>query len=102
MSLRDIDYIYSEIDTSRTLRAIVAPPWKYIYNCKDAAGQLYNIVSDPLEKNDRGCNKTRERDRLRDQLLLWMETAKRYPTTTCDYELSAEDKDKLKGLGYLQ
>ena len=102
MPVSDIDYIYSEIDTSRTLRAIVAPPWKYIYNCKDAAGRLYNIVSDPLEKNDRGCNKTRERDRLRDHLLRWMETAKRYPTTTCDYELSAEDKNKLKGLGYLQ
>jgi len=102
MSVSDIDYNYSEIDTGRTLKAIIAPPWKYIYNCKDTTGQLYNIVSDPLEINDLAGEKTRERDQLKDQLLRWMETSKGYPTTKYDYELSPEDKEKLKGLGYLQ
>ena len=94
MSVSDIDYNYSEIDTARTLKAILAPPWKYIYNCKDKTGQLYNIISDPLEKNDRGGEKTRERDQLKDQLLRWVETARRYPTTKYDYELSPEEKEK--------
>ena len=102
LSGADEDYIYAELDTMATLKAVIVPPWKYIYNRRDKTGQLYNIMSDPLELHDLALVETGERDRLRDQLLRWADTTKRYPAKRYDVELSPEEKEKLKGLGYLQ
>jgi len=55
-----------------------------------------------LELNDLVKGKPGEHDQLKDKLLRWVETAECYPTGTYDYELSPEEKEKLKGLGYLQ
>ena len=97
----DEDYIYAELDTMATLKAVLAPPWKFIYNRRDKTGQLYNIISDPLELNDRALVETGECDRLKEELLRWADTTKRYPAKRYDVELSPEEKEKLKGLGYL-
>jgi arylsulfatase A-like enzyme len=102
LSGADEDYIYAELDTMATLKAVIAPPWKYIYNRRDKTGQLYNIISDPLELNDRAQVETGESDRLKNELLRWAETTTRYPAKRYDVELSPEEKEKLKGLGYLQ
>ena len=102
MAGEDTDYGYSELDTKRSLKAILSPPWKYIYNCKDKTGQLFDIESDPLETHDLAGEKTGKRDQLRDHLLRWAETSKRYPTTQYDVEIPAEIKEQLKGLGYLE
>ena len=102
LSGADEDYIYAELDTMATLKAVIAPPWKYIYNRRDKTGQLYNIISDPLELNDRSLVETGECDRLKKELLRWADTTKRYPAKRYDVELSPEEKEKLKGLGYLQ
>jgi arylsulfatase A-like enzyme len=102
LSGTDEDYIYAELDTMATLKAVLAPPWKYIYNRRDKTGQLYNIISDPLELNDRVLVETGESDRLKNALLRWADTTKRYPAKRYDVELSPEEKEKLKGLGYLQ
>ena len=102
LTAADEDYIYAELDTMTTLKAVIAPPWKYIYNRRDKTGQLYNIISDPLELNDRAQVETGESDRLKNELLRWADTTKRYPAKRYDVELSPEEKEKLKGLGYLQ
>jgi arylsulfatase A-like enzyme len=95
-------YIYTELDTTAHLKAILAPPWKYIYNYGDETGQLYDIMSDPLELDNLADEKTVERDRLKEQLFHWVDTAKRYPFTAGDVILTPDEKERLKGLGYLQ
>ena len=94
--------VYGQLDTKGTLKAIVSPPWKYIYNCRDKTGELYNLMSDPLELHDRAGEQTDERDKLQGRLLRWAETARRYSTSHYGVELSPEEREKLKGLGYLQ
>lgn len=98
----DGDYNYAELDINVPRKAVLSLPWKFIYNCEKETGRLYNIVSDPLERSDLGEENPLERDRLKDQLLRWMETSRRYPTTINNYELSHEEMETLKGLGYLQ
>jgi arylsulfatase A-like enzyme len=98
----DVNYIYAELDTRASLKAIIAPPWKYIYDCKEKSGQLHNIMSDPMELHDRAGDMPEEHRRLHDQLLHWMDAAKRFPAGISAVELSPEEKEMLKGLGYLQ
>ncbi len=98
----DVNYIYAELDTGARLKAIVVPPWKYIYDCSVKSGQLYNLMSDPMELHDLSNEMAAERDTLHDHLLNWMDTAKRFPASINAVELSPVEKEMLKGLGYLQ
>jgi arylsulfatase A-like enzyme len=98
----DRDYSYSELDTKRSLKAVFAPPWKYIHDFKNGTGELYNLAADPWETHNHAGENTGMRDQLRDHLLQWVETARRYPTTKYDIEIAPELKEQLKGLGYLQ
>lgn len=93
---------YSELDTKRSLKAIFSLPWKYIHDFKTNTGELYNIASDSREKHDCAGDNPGLRDTLKNQLLRWADTSKRYPTTKYETELSPEFRETLKGLGYLQ
>jgi arylsulfatase A-like enzyme len=97
----DRGFRYAELDTKRSLKAILAPPWKYIYDCKDKTGQLFDTESDPMETHDLAGEQAGVGDPLREHLFHWMETSRQYPITHYDYEPSPEEKEKLKGLGYL-
>ena len=39
-------YNFSELDTSATLKAIITPEWKYIYNYDNKREELYDLKSD--------------------------------------------------------
>ncbi len=95
-------YIYSELERSDTLKTIMTSEWKYIYNYKSKTEELYNIKSDPLEKNDLAEKNIKQRNKLREQLFDWVSSSKKYPTKRQPTQLSPEEKEKLRLLGYIQ
>ena len=96
------DCTFSELDTTHILKTIMTPEWKYIYNYTDRTEQLYNIKSDPLEIGNLADKKSRLCNQLKEKLFNWTSTAKKYPTKKQHFKLSPEEKEKLKGLGYIQ
>jgi hypothetical protein len=96
------DYNFSELDVNFILKTIITPQWKYIYNYKNKAEQLYNIKADPLEKINLIDKKTKQGAELKDKLFNWVANLKKYPTTSQEIYLSQEEKEKLEAIGYLQ
>ena len=94
-------YIFSELDKKPTLKAIITPAWKYIYNYKNKTDQLYRIQSDPNEHNNLAVKNPTQCNQLKKELLNWVSTAKTYPVKNQSFELSQEEKEKLEAIGYL-
>ena len=95
-------YNYSELDEADPLKTVITPKWKYIYNYKDSTEQLYSNTSDPSESNNLSTQEAEQTDRLREQLFQWVATAKKYLPQKQKIELSPEEEEKLRHLGYIQ
>jgi len=95
-----LDYNFSELDIRSVLKTIITPEWKYIYNYQDEAEELYNIKSDPLELNNLANKEPKQRNKLREQLFKWVSNSKKYHTERKPFQLSPEEEEKLKSLGY--
>ena len=96
------EYKFAELDNWYTLKSIITPEWKYIYDYKDNTEQLYNIKSDPMELNNLADKKAKQCNKLREQLFKWVSDSKKYSTTKQSLKLSPEEKEKLKELGYIK
>lgn len=96
------DYNFSELDRKLILKTILTPEWKYIYSYRDKTEQLYNVKSDPLELNNLVDKKNKEQNILKEQLFNWVSNSKKYPTKRQAIQLSPEEKEKLRGLGYIK
>ena len=94
-------YKYAELDNWSTLKAVITPEWKYIYDYEDNTEQLYNVTLDPLERNDFADKKVKQCKKLRKQLFKWVANAKKYPITKPIAQLSPEEREKLEAMGYL-
>jgi arylsulfatase A-like enzyme len=53
-SLRDekSPYSFAELDLKNSLKTIITPEWKYIYDYHKKVEQLYNLTTDPFEQKD--------------------------------------------------
>ena len=96
------DYNFSELDTKSISKTIMTPQWKYIYDYKEKTEQLYNITSDRFELNNLADKEINQKNQLKEHLFEWVSNAKKYPTKKQGFKLSPEEKEKLKGLGYIQ
>ena len=96
------DYTFSELTRGPIFKTILTPEWKYIYNYKNKKEQLYNIKSDSSELNNLVSKSTEQRNKLKEQLLDWASNSKKYPTKKQPIHLSPQEKEKLKGLGYIK
>jgi arylsulfatase A-like enzyme len=97
-----LDYSYSELDLVNSLKSIITPQWKYIYDYADKTEYLYDIKSDPSEQNNLADTKTAQLDKLREQLFQWVSASKQYPKKIQPVQISPEEEEKLKELGYIQ
>ena len=95
------DYNFSELDIESTLKTIITPEWKYVYNYKNKTDQLYNLSIDPSELNNLVDKESNQRNMLQEKLFAWSENAKRYPPKNASFELTEEDEKRLEALGYL-
>jgi arylsulfatase A-like enzyme len=96
------EYNFSELDLNSTLKTIMTPEWKYIYNYKDKTEQLYNVQSDPLELNNLIDKETTQADQLKKQLFKWVSNSKKYHSKGHPLQPSPEEKERLKALGYIE
>jgi len=96
------EYSFSQLDETSILKTIITPEWKYIYNYKDETEQLYNIKSDPLELYNLVGKNIKQRNKLKEQLFNWVSYSKKYPTKKNPFQLSPEEKEELKKLGYIE
>ena len=88
--------------------AIVEAEWKLIWNVRQGEGvpehELFHRSSDPFDQNNVAADQPDVVERLRSLLERWRETAiaARLPSDAESAEnLSAEDLERLKSLGYL-
>ena len=95
-------YRFSELDLISPVRAIVTAEWKYIYDYRNEKEHLYNVQTDPLEFNNLADERVIESSQLKERLFNWVSTAKIYPSKKQDIQLTPQEKEKLKGLGYIQ
>ncbi len=93
---------FSELDTERTLKSIITPKWKYIYNYRDKTDELYNIKIDPLELNNLTDKEPEKQNQLKSQLFEWVSNSKKYGTEKYSFKLLKQEEDSLKALGYIR
>jgi arylsulfatase A-like enzyme len=96
------EYIFSELDRNARLKTILTSKWKYIYDYESKTSQLYNLKSDPSESQNLIRKEVSVGKQLHEQLFDWAEHAQKYPTTQENINLSEEEKEKLKELGYIE
>jgi len=94
------EYNFAELKS--TIKTIMTPEWKYIYNYRNKTEQLYNIKSDSLELNNLVDKETRQRNQLKEQLFNWVSHSRKYSTKKNPFQLSPKEKENLKGLGYIK
>lgn len=96
------DFSFIELDRQFSMKSIMTPQWKYIYNYEDETEQLYNIAADLLEVDNLVDKEEKQRDWLKEQLFHWVSSAKKYPPRKRSFTLSPEEEEKLRELGYIQ
>ena len=95
-------YNFSELDKFSIQKTLLTPKWKYIYNYGNKKDQLYHMKSDPLELNNLANKKIKQRNQLKEELFEWVSHSKKYPTRKNAIQLSPQDKEKLKSMGYIK
>ena len=98
----ELQSIFSELDTKSNTKALITEEWKYIYDFNKKKGQLYNIQEDFLELNNFAGKRVKEASQFKERLFDWVSAAKKYPIKKQDMRLTPTEKEKLKGLGYIQ
>ncbi len=96
------EYTFSELDYMSTLKIIMTPEWKYIYDYNNKTGQLYNLKSDPSELNNLIDKETTKADQLKKQLFKWVSNSKRYYSKGHSLQPTPEEIERLKALGYIE
>ena len=74
--------------------------WKLIYNTVDDSSRLYDLASDPEERNDRSRSDPEPLARLLARKNAWLES--RWPSSRATIEQSREQVEQLEALGYLE
>jgi arylsulfatase A-like enzyme len=94
--------VFAELDIGFIQKTIVSSPWKYIYNYRNNTEQLYNLKRDSNELTNLSEGNSMQGERLKQSLLDWAETATIYTPQKTPFQLTPEEKNKLKALGYIQ
>ena len=95
------EYDFIELDRYHLMKSIMTPQWKYIYDYQDESEQLYNLEKDPLERSNIFYKEPERCNQLKKQLFQWVSESKKYPPKTKTIELSPDEEEKLKNLGYI-
>jgi arylsulfatase A-like enzyme len=97
------DYNFMELDKGQhSLKSIMTPEWKYIFNHQDDTEQLYKIDEDPLELNNVFYKEPELCRKFWKRLYHWVSQSKKYPPRKRRVTLSPEEEEKLRALGYIQ
>ena len=82
-------------------KSILTEDWRYLFNYEDRVEGLYNRRRDPHEKVNLLKENISLSEKLREQLLQWVNAAHRYPVSQIEVTPTQEVQEKLKALGYI-
>ncbi len=96
-------YAFSETSYKPSPRCIRTESWKLIYNrnSRKEAYELYDLKEDPKELRNLIEQFPVISATLRKQLDKWVQTAKTYSIRS-NYNVSKQEKEKIKSLGYIE
>ena len=83
-------------------KSIVRWPWKLVLHLDDERVELYDLASDPGERNDLAAQRPDEREALLAELRDWTRAAAALDPDRAPIELDAETRDSLRQLGYIE
>jgi arylsulfatase A-like enzyme len=95
------EYDFLELDRYYLMKSIITPQWKYIYDYQDESEQLYNLEKDPLERYNIFYKQPERCKQFKEHLFQWVSESKEYPPKTKTIELSPDEEEKFKALGYV-
>ncbi len=95
------DHHFAELESRVSLKAVIAPPWKYIHDYRAASGLLYNSASDPFEQKNLVSVHPLQAADLNRQLQSFVSGATSFPPRGTFTRISSEEMEKLQTLGYL-
>jgi arylsulfatase A-like enzyme len=95
--------LFAEVNSSSgDSRALIDYPWKYVFDIMNKQSQMFNLESDPTEKNNVVLQYKDKAKELHNQLLEWIESSQlRWPEAQ-RVEFSEQDIKQLKAMGYMQ
>jgi arylsulfatase len=91
--------IFLETARLKDLRAIVEGDYKLILDRESGRVRLFDLAADPKERTDLSLREPERTARLRGLIERWPGAAPR--TATPDVDLSEEERERLRALGYL-
>ncbi len=93
--------LYAEFENPDA-RAMLEYPWKYIRNYPDKWEKLYNLSLDPRETNNLCPHEKPRCDNMRRRLGDWSKSIKPRWSARMTTDLSPEEIQQLRQMGYLQ
>jgi arylsulfatase A-like enzyme len=91
----------SELDRHVELRSIASPRYHFIMGADGQRRELYDLQADPEEQNDLAALLTEQAKQLEEELGLHLDGIAK-PQKVPEVELSPEQRERLKALGYMQ
>jgi len=91
--------IFLETARMRNMRAVVEDHYKLVLDRESGRAWLFDLVADPHERVDLSKREPERTAQLRRRIDQWPGEAPR--TTTPDVELTDEERERLRALGYL-
>lgn len=97
---RDFIIEYLRISLGRPQRALVNVPWKIIHNLVDDSYELYNVVDDPMERQDVSSVEPEVVKALKAELSTWVEQ-RGMSNSDVGIVPDEENTELMEALGYL-
>ena len=104
---KSASFVFSEgssASTKKTIKhAVIGDGWKLIRNLKSDTFELYDLTSDPGEKDNLMYSDDPDTELMRDKLASGLSEFKKERQTELEkVEFTKEEIDELKALGYMQ
>jgi len=94
--------VFSETGRRKQVRAVIWKNFKLVYDLKTDRDQLFDLLQDPKETRDVQREHQATADRLRDELRSWMRHEEANAAAPVDVEMTEEERERLRSLGYLR
>ena len=94
--------LFSETDRRKPIRAAIWKNFKLVYDMQADRYSLFDLGEDPGETRDVQQGHESTAAQMRDQLRSWMRSEEANAAAPADVEMTEEETERLRSLGYLE